>query len=131
MALDYRFDIKLAVENALYEHTTDNMTLKEIEEINPKGIIISPGPGRPENAGILIDMVKRFKGVYPMLGVCLGHQGIAESFGGNVIRAKEIVHGKRSLVTLKKSKLFKGINEKEEVSRNHKVYNIMEAGRYW
>lgn len=72
----------------------DKVTLKEIEEINPKGIIISPGPGRPENAGILIDMVKRFKGVYPMLGVCLGHQGIAESFGGNVIRAKEIVHGK-------------------------------------
>ena len=99
----------------------DKITLKEIEKINPKGIIISPGPGRPENAGILIDMVKRFKGIYPMLGVCLGHQGIAASFGGNVIRAKEIVHGKRSLVTLKKSKLFKGINEKEEVMRYHSL----------
>ena len=99
----------------------DKITLKEIEKINPKGIIISPGPGRPENAGILIDMVKRFKGIYPMLGVCLGHQGIAASFGGNVIRAKEIVHGKRSLVMLKKSKLFKGINEKEEVMRYHSL----------
>ena len=93
----------------------DKITLKEIEKINPKGIIISPGPGRPENAGILIDMVKRFKGIYPMLG------GIAASFGGNVIRAKEIVHGKRSLVTLEKSKLFKGINEKEEVMRYHSL----------
>ena len=59
----------------------DKITLKEIEKINPKGIIISPGPGRPENAGILIDMVKRFKGIYPMLGVCLAETDDKEIMG--------------------------------------------------
>lgn len=99
----------------------DKVTLQQIAELNPKGIIISPGPGRPENAGILIDVVKEFKGIYPMLGVCLGHQGIAESFGGNIVRAKNIVHGKRSLITIKEAKIFKGLNEKQDVMRYHSL----------
>lgn len=99
----------------------DKVTLEEIKAINPEGIVISPGPGRPENAGILLDVVKEFKGKCPILGVCLGHQGIALAFGGNVVSAKEIVHGKRSKVNFKPCKIFDGLNQSEDVMRYHSL----------
>lgn len=99
----------------------DKVTLEEIREMNPEGIVISPGPGRPENAGILLDVVNEFKGKCPILGVCLGHQGIALSFGGKVVSAKEIVHGKRSKVKFKPCKIFDGLNQSEDVMRYHSL----------
>ncbi len=72
----------------------DCITLAEIEALKPKGIILSPGPGRPENAGICVDLIRHFSGKMPLLGVCLGHQAMAIAFGGKVISAGEIVHGK-------------------------------------
>lgn len=76
----------------------DEMTVKEIELLNPELIIISPGPGRPENAGICIDIIKYFAGRIPILGVCLGHQAICKAFGATVSYAKELMHGKTSVI---------------------------------
>jgi anthranilate synthase/aminodeoxychorismate synthase-like glutamine amidotransferase len=72
----------------------DRITLADIETLKPHGIILSPGPGRPEDAGICIDLIRQFSGRIPLLGVCLGHQAMAVAFGGDVVSAGEIVHGK-------------------------------------
>ena len=71
----------------------NRITIEEIENLNPDGIIISPGPGRPEDAGISMDTVKHFAGEIPILGVCLGHQVIGEAFGAKIVQAEHIVHG--------------------------------------
>ena len=99
----------------------DKITIGELDNLKPKGIVISPGPGRPENAGILIDIVREFKGKYKILGVCLGHQGIAQCFGAKIVRANKIVHGKKDKVFLKKVPLFEGISNEEEVMRYHSL----------
>lgn len=78
----------------------DGITPDEIEKMNPDAIVLSPGPGYPADAGIMVDVIRRFSGKIPILGVCLGHQAIAEAFGGRIIRAKEPMHGKKSAVTL-------------------------------
>src|SRR3989338_6847761 len=70
----------------------DAMTISEIEKLNPDYIVISPGPGRPENAGVTLDCIKHFANTIPILGVCLGHQAIAQSFGAKIINAKKIMH---------------------------------------
>ena len=72
----------------------DAVTIEEIAEMNPKSIILSPGPGVPRDAGIIVDLVRRFAGQIPILGICLGHQAIAAAFGGRIVQAKRIVHGK-------------------------------------
>ena len=74
----------------------DELTVEEIQNLNPDRIILSPGPGRPENAGIIIDVVKSFGKDIPILGVCLGHQAICAAFGATVTYAKELMHGKQS-----------------------------------
>ena len=74
----------------------DAISLDEIERLAPESIVISPGPGRPENSGIIIDTIKRFAGRIPILGVCLGHQAIGAAFGGKVVSAPQIMHGKTS-----------------------------------
>lgn len=99
----------------------NKVSLKEIADLKPEGIVISPGPGRPADAGIIIPLIKEFKGKYPILGVCLGHQAIAESFGGKIVNSKEVVHGKRTAVILKESKIFKSLNKIEEVMRYHSL----------
>ena len=76
----------------------DECTLEEIAEMKPEAIILSPGPGRPEDAGICIPVIKEFAGKIPILGVCLGHQSICEAFGGTVSYAKELMHGKKKLM---------------------------------
>lgn len=100
----------------------DEKTIKEIEEMNPEYIIISPGPGRPENAGICIDIIKYFKDKVPILGVCLGHQSICSAFGGEITYAKNIVHGKQSKIKIDNTtKLFKRIDETIYVARYHSL----------
>ena len=76
----------------------DKITINEIKSLNPEAIVLSPGPGRPENAGILVDVVKAFSGSVPILGVCLGHQAIVAAFGGEIVHATDIVHGKKATI---------------------------------
>lgn len=98
----------------------DELTVKEIELLNPDLIIISPGPGRPENAGICIDIIKYFAGRIPILGVCLGHQAICKAFGATVSYAKELMHGKTSVINADTdSVIFKGLDNKISVARYH------------
>ena len=85
----------------------DEYSVKEIEEMKPEALILSPGPGRPAAAGICIDAIRYFAGKIPILGICLGHQAICEAFGGEVSYAKELMHGKKKTIyTVGKSPLF-------------------------
>ena len=100
----------------------DELRICDIERLNPSHIIISPGPGRPIEAGICEDVIAHFSGKIPILGVCLGHQAICETFGANITYAKELMHGKQSRVTIdNKCKLFKGLPEKIDVARYHSL----------
>ncbi|MGL4664562.1 MAG: anthranilate synthase component II [Clostridium butyricum] len=104
----------------------DEITIDEIIELNPKGIVISPGPGTPDDAGISIDVVQKLGARYPILGICLGHQSIAQAYGGKIIRADEIYHGKTSKISVKGKLIFEGIPRKMDVMRYHSliVYNM-------
>lgn len=100
----------------------DAISIEEIEKLSPEAIIISPGPGRPEDAGICIEVVKRLSGKFPILGVCLGHQSICAAYGATVTYAKKLMHGKQSITELSKEcKLFRGLNDKELVARYHSL----------
>ena len=100
----------------------DEMTVEEIENLSPEKIIISPGPGKPEDAGICIDVIKRFAGKVPILGVCLGHQAICKAFGAAVSHAKSIMHGKESVIKTDTSSLiFKGLPKNITVARYHSL----------
>lgn len=106
----------------------DEMTVKEIEKLNSELIFLSPGPGKPSEAGICIETVKYFAGKIPILGVCLGHQAICEAFGGVVSYAKELMHGKTSIAKLDtESRIFKGMDEKIQVARYHSLAAIKES----
>lgn len=100
----------------------DEMTIEEIKNLKPDRIILSPGPGRPEDAGIIMEVAKTLGREIPILGVCLGHQAICEAYGATVTYAKELMHGKQSEVTFdKKCPLFKGCPEKALVARYHSL----------
>ena len=99
----------------------DEIREEDIEKIKPEKIILSPGPGYPKSAGIMTDIIKKFHDRIPILGICLGHQGIGESFGGTIVKAKEIVHGKIKDVHLFKDKIFRGIGENIKVVRYHSL----------
>ncbi len=99
----------------------DKITLTEIDNLNPQKIVISPGPGRPADAGISLNIIKRFKDRYPILGVCLGHQCIGEAFGAKITRAPRIMHGKMSVIFHNNRKLFKGIPNPFEATRYHSL----------
>ena len=100
----------------------DAAAIEEIEQMNPKAIILSPGPGRPEDAGICIDVVKELGGKIPILGVCLGHQAICEAFGGTITYAKELMHGKQSVIDFDAgSDIFKGIPKNVKIARYHSL----------
>lgn len=105
----------------------DQVTLEEIAEINPDYIVISPGPGHPENAGISVSLVKRYSGHIPILGVCLGHQAIAVAMGGKVGHAKSIVHGKLSKVHCNGKGIFIGIPEMIQAVRYHSLAVLTES----
>ncbi len=102
-------------------HRNDKITFKDIEQLNPEKIVISPGPCTPEKAGISIETVRYFGGKIPLLGVCLGHQSIASAFGGEIIKAKKLMHGKTSMVTHDNKHLFKGLPNPFEATRYHSL----------
>lgn len=99
----------------------DALTVDDVERMAPSRIVISPGPGRPETAGISIDVLKRFAGRVPLLGVCLGHQAIGVAFGGSVIRADVPMHGKVSPVAHDGTHLFAGLASPFEAGRYHSL----------
>ena len=99
----------------------DAISLMEIEEMAPSHIVISPGPCTPERAGISLEVVRRFAGWRPLLGVCLGHQCIGQAFGGRVVRAERVMHGKTSPVTHGGSGIFAGIPSPLKVTRYHSL----------
>ena len=99
----------------------DKITIEEISELDPECIILSPGPGKPEDAGICIDVVLNFAGKIPILGVCLGHQSICEAFGGKISHAKRLMHGKTSRISLDYDFIFKGLPTEIEVGRYHSL----------
>lgn len=99
----------------------DEMSIEEIEALHPSHIILSPGPGRPENAGNIIEIVQQLKGI-PILGVCLGHQAICAAFGATITYAKTLMHGKQSLVNFDNNiNLFKGCPTQALVARYHSL----------
>ncbi len=113
-----------ALNPDLKVHRNDKITLSEIREMNPDRIVISPGPGIPEDAGISIEVIKKFGQETPIFGICLGHQAIAVAFGGKVGQGKEIVHGKTSMISHVGSAIFKDIPSKFEATRYHSLVAI-------
>lgn len=100
----------------------DELSLEEIESIKPEALVLSPGPGRPENAGICIPAIHHFAGKIPILGVCLGHQAICEAFGGKVSYAKELMHGKKKTIyQTDENRLFQGLGREFPAARYHSL----------
>jgi anthranilate synthase/aminodeoxychorismate synthase-like glutamine amidotransferase len=99
----------------------DRISLDEIRRKAPEGIVISPGPCRPEDAGICVEAIRTFSGQVPILGVCLGHQAIAMAFGGKVIGARQLMHGKVSTVTADGKSVYRGIQSPFEAMRYHSL----------
>jgi anthranilate synthase component 2 len=99
----------------------DEITLEAIAAMKPDRICISPGPKAPADAGISVDLIKEFKGKLPILGVCLGHQAIGEAFGGKIVRAKQVMHGKTSLIAHTGVGVFKGLPSPFTVIRYHSL----------
>jgi anthranilate synthase component 2 len=99
----------------------DEITLEGITERNPDRLVISPGPCSPAEAGISVAAIQHFAGKLPILGVCLGHQSIGAAFGGNIIRAQELMHGKTSVITTTQEGVFAGLPEKFTVNRYHSL----------
>lgn len=99
----------------------DQCTIEDIEALNPKFICISPGPGNPNSAGITLDVIQHFAGKAPILGVCLGHQAIAQAFGGEVIHAKEVMHGKVSAIEHNGKDVFNHLPNPITVTRYHSL----------
>jgi len=110
---------ELGTEVEVYRN--DRITLDEIEQKTPERIVISPGPKTPREAGISIDLVRRFSGRVPILGVCLGHQAIGEAFGGRVARAPELMHGKMSLISHDGRTIFAGLPNPFPATRYHSL----------
>jgi anthranilate synthase/aminodeoxychorismate synthase-like glutamine amidotransferase len=102
-------------------YRNDKITLKQIRTLRPEKIVISPGPGRPEDAGISCDIIREFAGKIPILGVCLGHQCIGLVFGGRIIGAKKLMHGKTSLIYHNQKTIFHDIPNPFEATRYHSL----------
>ncbi|TAN43548.1 MAG: aminodeoxychorismate/anthranilate synthase component II [Nitrospirae bacterium] len=102
-------------------YRNDRVTIPEIEKIAPDRIVVSPGPCTPNEAGISIEAIKYFKDKLPILGVCLGHQSIGAAFGGDIIRAPKIMHGKTSLIHHDNKTIFKGLPNPFEATRYHSL----------
>ena len=99
----------------------DKITIEEIEQLNPNRIVLSPGPKSPKEAGICMDVVKHFYTKNPILGICLGHQSIGAAFGAKIIHAKELMHGKQSLIEHDGKSVFEGIPSPVHVARYHSL----------
>lgn len=116
---EVRSDIKVS--------RNDKITIEEIRDLNPDAIILSPGPGKPENAGICVDLVREFHEEIPILGVCLGHQAICVALGGSVSHAKRLMHGKSSDISLDYDYIFKGLPSQISVGRYHSLSLVEET----
>jgi len=102
-------------------YRNDALTIKDIKKLNPDRIVISPGPGRPEDAGISCEVIKEFSGKIPILGVCLGHQALGYVFGGKIVGAKRLMHGKTSKIYHNKKDIFKNIPNPFLATRYHSL----------
>ena len=105
----------------------DAVEVSEIEELHPSHIIISPGPGRPEHAGISLDVVKQYQRTIPILGVCLGHQVIAQALHGKIVHAPELMHGKMSLIQHDGKTIFQGLQNPIQATRYHSLVVSSDA----
>ena len=110
---------ELGLEVEVYRN--DKITTDEIDAIGPDQVVLSPGPCTPNEAGICLELVKRFAGRIPLLGVCLGHQCIAQAFGGHIVNAREIMHGKTSLIHHRGRSVFHALSEPFEATRYHSL----------
>lgn len=99
----------------------DALTVEEIDALKPKAIIVSPGPGRPEDAGICVEAIRELGPKYPVLGVCLGHQAVCSAFGATVTYARHLMHGKQSVISMENDPIFDGINKGAPVARYHSL----------
>jgi anthranilate synthase component 2 len=99
----------------------DELSVAEIEALNPERIVVSPGPCTPNEAGVSLELISHFAGKLPILGVCLGHQSIGQAFGGEVVRARQVMHGKTSPVFHKNLGVFAGLNNPLTVTRYHSL----------
>ena len=102
-------------------HRNDQISVEEIEKLNPTRIMISPGPCTPNEAGVSMDVIRQFAGKIPILGVCLGHQSIGQVYGGDIVHAREIMHGKTSLVYHKGEHVFSGLPNPYTATRYHSL----------
>jgi len=110
---------ELGAEVRVYRN--DQITLEEIERLAPERIVISPGPCTPNEAGVSVAAIRRFAGRIPILGVCLGHQSIGQAFGGRIVHAREIMHGKTSMIHHKDVGVFRGLDNPFEATRYHSL----------
>lgn len=99
----------------------NEITIDEIKKLNPEIVVISPGPGNPKGAGITLEVIKNLKGIFPILGICLGHQSIGEYFGGNVVKGSSPFHGKVSSITHNNLGVFKNLKNPLNVTRYHSL----------
>src|SRR5471032_287840 len=99
----------------------DELSIAEIEALNPERIVVSPGPCTPTQAGVSLEVIEHFAGKLPILGVCLGHQSIGQAFGGDVVRARQVMHGKTSPVIHEDLGVFEGLNHPLTVTRYHSL----------
>ncbi|HAG51220.1 MAG TPA: anthranilate/aminodeoxychorismate synthase component II, partial [Deltaproteobacteria bacterium] len=102
-------------------YRNDKITVKEIEKLKPERIVISPGPCDPEKAGVSVEVIRKFAGKVPLLGVCLGHQSIGYAYGAKIVRAKRLMHGKTSPIYHDGKTIFKGIKNPFEATRYHSL----------
>ncbi|MDO5581546.1 MAG: aminodeoxychorismate/anthranilate synthase component II [Planctomycetia bacterium] len=109
------------MESEIAVYRNDQITKEQAADLLPSGLLISPGPGDPNGAGISKDLVKEFAGTVPILGVCLGHQAIGQVFGGRIVRAKRIVHGKTSMIQSDGKGIFQGIDRPFPGMRYHSL----------
>jgi anthranilate synthase component 2 len=99
----------------------DVLTVSQIEHMKPEKIVISPGPGRPEDAGVSVEIIQKLAGKIPILGVCLGHQAIGYAYGGKIIHAKSLMHGKTSKINHDNREIFKDVDNPFEATRYHSL----------
>ncbi|WED21623.1 aminodeoxychorismate/anthranilate synthase component II [Vibrio sp. JC009] len=115
----YQYFCELGAEVKVVRN--DEISIAEIEALNPSHLVISPGPCTPNEAGISLQAIEHFAGKLPLMGVCLGHQAIAQVFGGEVVRAREVMHGKTSPITHNNKSVFQGLNNPLTVTRYHSL----------
>ena len=110
---------EIGAEVKIYRN--DKITIEEIKDINPKAIVLSPGPCTPNEAGICLNLIEKFKNTFPILGICLGHQSIGQAFGGKIIKCEEIMHGKIDYMEHFNHKIFKNIENNFLATRYHSL----------